>query len=315
MILGIDISRHQGTVDFQTLASQSGMRFCYCKASEGGDYEDPNVATYWRGLLGTDIYRGLYHFARPDLRTGRSGGETEGRNFVRVAKSLGHTGQGMLPPMLDFEKYSESDANENIPWIDGWLHVVENELARPAGVYTGANIWKYEVGNTDKYNTRNLWQVDYTATRTKPKEIADGNWPWTFWQYSGGGDFAYYGPVPGVNGVVDVNRFYGDETDLRVLALSPSDKPVPPPSKGQNVMPWIDLGASSGSCSQSVAMVQGLLLAAGYGPEGLVGSNGRPDGIAGSKTLAALQNFQRDHGLVEGAVVDGSVWWTLLASK
>jgi peptidoglycan hydrolase-like protein with peptidoglycan-binding domain len=121
--------------------------------------------------------------------------------------------------------------------------------------------------------------------------------------------------VPGVNGVVDVNRFYGDETDLRVLALSPSDKPVPPPSKGQNVMPWMDLGASSGSCSQSVAMVQGLLLAAGYGPEGLVGSNGRPDGIAGSKTLAALQNFQRDHGLVEGAVVDGSVWWTLLASK
>ena len=281
MILGIDISRHQGTVDFQTLASQSGMRFCYCKASEGGDYEDPNVATYWRGLLGTDIYRGLYHF----------------------------------PPMLDFEKYSESDANENIPWIDGWLHVVENELARPAGIYTGANIWKYEVGNTDKYNTRNLWQVDYTDTRTKPKEIADGNWPWTFWQYSGGGDFAFYGPVPGVNGVVDVNRFFGDESDLRALALAPSEDITPPPSKGQNVMPWMDLGGSSAACSQPVAMVQGLLLAAGYGPEGLVGSNGRPDGIAGSKTLAALQNFQRDYGLVERPVVDGSVWWTLLASK
>ena len=38
--------------------------------------------------------------------------------------------------------------------------------------------------------------------------------------------------------------------------------------------------------------LQGLLLAAGEGPAGLVGANGRPDGIGGPGTQAALGRFQ-----------------------
>ena len=304
-IQGIDISRHQGDVDFSAVEG-AGMKFCFCKATEGGDYQDPRVSGYWSQLLETSMYRGLYHFARPDLRMGRSGGETEGKNFVRAAKSLGHYRAGCLPPMLDFEKYSDSDEAENIPWIEGWLDVVETELARGAGIYTGANIWKYEVGNTADFAGRPLWQVDYTASRTEPKPIADGQWPWAWWQWSGGGDFAYAGPVPGVNGACDVNRFSGTQEDLDRFALI--SEPLPAPSSG-GIMPIVDIAQAS---SAAVMRVQGLLLSHGFGPSGLVGSDGRPDGIPGPKTIEALTAFNDLIGAQEATVVSPSTWYALI---
>lgn len=44
-----------------------------------------------------------------------------------------------------------------------------------------------------------------------------------------------------------------------------------------------------------VRRLQGLLLADGYGPKGLVGHDGRPDGVAGPATRSALGTAQRKH--------------------
>lgn len=310
-IQGIDVSKHQGTIDFQEVAA-SGMRFCFCKGTEGADYVDPKVREYWRGLLATDIYRGLYHFARPDLRAGRAGGEKEGRNLVALAKQLDLTAWGTLPPVLDFEKYSESDSKDNIPWIQGWLDVVEGELCRMAAIYTGANVWKYEVGDTDVFADRPLWQVDYTETRSKPKTIAKGNWPWVWWQWSGGGDFAYAHRVPGINTIVDVNDFYGTAAELAALAMAPKPgtpvEPEDPTRSFRSIMPWMGLETAEG---QDVKNLQGLLLANGYGPDGLVGADGRPDGIVGPKTTKALESFRESTGTPSGPVT-GLDWWNLL---
>jgi len=305
MIQGIDISRHQGSVDFHKV-ERDGMRFCFCKATEGADYTDPSVAVYWEGLLETSMFRGLYHFARPDLRPGRSGGEREGRHFARVAKELGHYQNGCLPAMLDFEKYSESDGKENIPWIQGWLDVVENELGRPAGIYTGSNIWKYEVSDTDQFSDRTLWQVDYTKTRSEPKTIANGNWRWSFWQWSGGGDYAYHGPVSGTQGAVDVNRFNGTAVQLNDLAMSPA----PPDTSSQGLMPIVDIRTADQS---TVMIVQGLLLSHGFGPAGLVGKDGLPDGIPGEKTLAALSAFNTVVDSPIATEVGPRTWFGLLS--
>lgn len=306
MIQGIDISRHQGDVDFKKVQGD-GMQFCFCKASEGGDLRDPAVSLYWSQLQETNMFRGLYHFARPDLRIGRKGGEAEGWNFVEVARSLGNTHTGCLPPMLDFEKYSESDSRDNVPWIQGWLDVVEGELGRTAGIYTGANIWRYEVGDTASFSDRTLWQVDYTATRSEPKVIAGGAWRWSFWQYSGGGDYAYHGPVPGVTGACDVNRFNGTQADLDALALV---TPGPAVEESKGLMPVVDISSAGEGV---VKQVQGLLLAKGFGPDGLVGATGKPDGVAGSKTQSALSAFNTGLGVEPATLVSPSTWHALLS--
>jgi hypothetical protein len=61
-----------------------------------------------------------------------------------------------------------------------------------------------------------------------------------------------------------------------------------------------------------VGNLQGLLLAAGYGPAGLVGSNGRPDGIAGQKTSDALAAFQQREHLTADRVAGPLTWRKLI---
>ena len=64
--------------------------------------------------------------------------------------------------------------------------------------------------------------------------------------------------------------------------------------------------------------LQGLLLAAGYGPDGLVDpKTGRPDGKAGAKTKAALGAFQAKTNTGDGKghadhIVGAGTWSALI---
>ena len=60
-IHGIDVSRHQGNIDWRAVA-QAGTRFAYIKATDGGDYLDPNFRSNWEQARAAGIPRGAYHF-------------------------------------------------------------------------------------------------------------------------------------------------------------------------------------------------------------------------------------------------------------
>jgi hypothetical protein len=47
-VQGVDVSRHQGPIDWNALA-RSDVRFAYIKATEGGDYVDPRFEVNWGG--------------------------------------------------------------------------------------------------------------------------------------------------------------------------------------------------------------------------------------------------------------------------
>jgi lysozyme len=338
VIQGIDVSSHQGdSLDFQ-LIREHGFRFCVCKCTEGADFQDPKWSLNMRKIQEINdargnasfFYPGAYHFARPDNRVGRNGGETEGRWFSRVLNSttrdLGFSiGSDFIEPALDFEKYSESDYRDNIPWIEGFLHVLQEETGRSGMIYTGRNIWRYEVGDTDNFVNVPLWQVQYSISGAEPEAVPSRMpydtskevWSPTLWQWSGGGDYAYYsslyGPIPGA-GIVDVNRLYGGQQALEKLALAsvavqtPPDPIFPPPPPVFNL---VDL---RGSVSTATMRVQSLLLAHGYGPQGLVNSQGFPDGLSGSKTEEYLRQFKKANSLPDDTVVDWQTWWLLLLS-
>lgn len=339
-ILGVDIASHQGDVNLQQTA-EGGFRFCVCKATEGKDFEDPRFRENWKKLLdldpatvaGTTMYRGAYHFARPDLRPdqGRAAGELEGRWFAQVLKEVGSYGAGCLPPMLDWEKYGGGSSTNNREWITGFLDVVVNELGRVCGLYTGPNVWYYTTDDWDGLIEYALWEVNYTSRgsdpeadpRPMPRKPGRQPWPWTIWQWSGGGDYAYYraefGDVPGMpKGNSDVNNFNGTEEDLAALALMsgapepPCPTPDPEPAVQAGIMQRLNLAEfDSGTAWEIVKVVQGLLMANGQGPEGLVGSDGLPDGRCGDGTRAALRRFKLEHGLPEDVLVDANTWFLL----
>lgn len=89
---GVDVSRHQGAVDWPRVA-RDGIAFAYVKATEGGDLVDARFAENWAGAAGAGLERGAYHFftlCRP--------GEAQARNFLATVPE-----GPALAPALDLE--------------------------------------------------------------------------------------------------------------------------------------------------------------------------------------------------------------------
>ena len=76
---GVDVSAHQGEIDWQRVASD-GIEFTYVKATEGQDWVDEQFTTNWEGAAAARIDRGAYHFF-----TLCAPGADQARNFLRVA--------------------------------------------------------------------------------------------------------------------------------------------------------------------------------------------------------------------------------------
>lgn len=339
IIQGIDVSHYQIVRDFAALRG-AGFRFCIVKATEGVDYEDPGFRATLSAMAEVPadaprFFPGVYHFGRPDHHGGRSGGEDEARFFVKTlqdaARACGMSWtSNFLEPALDFERYCQSGdgctSASRDDYIDGFLAVVQGELGRRGMIYTGVNTWYYQAGNTDRFALAGvpLWQVAYAsdgqAAGAAPPRLPDTTsataWSPSIWQWSGGGEFAYHGAVPGVDGETDVNRLMGGEDLLRSLANAGADSATT--AADPQADPWpptMDLSTLRGVRHPYTARVQGILLGLGVGPSGLVSSaDGLPDGIFGSKTSAALRQFKRSCGLAEDDRVDAQTWWSLVNS-
>lgn len=310
---GTDISHWQGGNLDQQEAADSGMTFCIPKATEGRDYEDPRFDENYneiREVTGETYYPGAFHFARPDTdHGGAEDGEAEGEWYCDVVERVcGDISQNFMPPALDFEKYSPSGGEENIPWIQAWIDVVERRLKRTPMIYTGRNVWNYEVANSPAFVRYPLWLVAYTSAPYPTGSMDSLPWEeFAMWQFSGGGQLQHHPAVPGL-GIVDVNKFAGSLDDLARFASTgvPPQNPTwePPPLA-------LDLNNLRGQYSVYTARVQALLLGNGYGPDGLIGSDGHPDGMSGPKTEGYLLDFKGAAGLGTTTVVDWETWWTL----
>jgi lysozyme len=90
---GIDVSHHQGRIEWPLLKSQ-GVAFAYIKASEGGDARDPLLAANIKGAGESGIARGAYHF----FTLCRSGAD-QAANFMAAAPSDPEA----LPHAVDLE--------------------------------------------------------------------------------------------------------------------------------------------------------------------------------------------------------------------
>ena len=60
-VQGIDVSKYQGDVDWSAVAN-SGVKFAWIKATEGGDRVDERFQANWQGAKEVGIPRGAYHF-------------------------------------------------------------------------------------------------------------------------------------------------------------------------------------------------------------------------------------------------------------
>src|SRR6266545_4590823 len=133
-IPGIDVSHHQGTIDWAQVAA-SGQRFVIAKASEGLFSVDPTYATNRAGATAAGLVFGAYHFARPDLHPNGPTGEAD--HFVDTAQ----LGPGNIVPVLDLERSGDLTQAQLTAWILAWLGEVTARTGVRPMVYTSPNGW------------------------------------------------------------------------------------------------------------------------------------------------------------------------------
>lgn len=185
---GLDVSHHQGIVDWPTVA-RNDVAFVYLKASEGGDHRDRRYADNARGARAAGIAVGAYHF----FTFCRSGAE-QAANFLAAAPARAEA----LPPAVDLEFGGNCgrrpDAATMRAELDAFLAPVEAAYAKPALLYVTPEF-------LDAYAAalpaRPLWRR--SILRAPGSSV-----PWALWQYHN------RGRVAGIGGPVDLNVYVGD---------------------------------------------------------------------------------------------------------
>jgi lysozyme len=197
---GIDVSYHQGTVDWPQVAA-AGKRFAFVRASAGTLTADTAYATNRPGARAAGLAVGSYHYANPDTAPNDAGNEASW--FLRNATIA----SGDLLPVLDLEVSNGLDPAALTAWAQTWLSQVSAATGVRPIIYTNAGFWSSSMANTDWF-ARNgyavLWIAHWT-TASQPN-VPAGGWGgngWTFWQHTDAGT------VPGISGPVDLDRFNG----------------------------------------------------------------------------------------------------------
>ncbi len=202
-VRGIDVSHHQGDIDWEALTAGQNLTFCFVKATEGADFTDPNYAANLAGSRANGLYSAPYHYF-----SATSSGEAQAKHFLSVIADA----EFDLPPVLDFELELSRDAN----WdglrreVSDFLTTVEEALGVMPILYTtnaGYNGYLCEDFETYRFWIRDLWA----------KPALFNNQSWTFWQYND------KGRLEGLSGdqpFIDLNVFNGDRKAFDTLFFS-----------------------------------------------------------------------------------------------
>lgn len=198
---GIDISKHQGNINWEELKKNTKIKFVYIKATEGTDYVDPKYQENIRNARKHGFKVGSYHF----LST-RSAVTTQFYNFVRTAK---REDQDLLP-VIDVERLK--------PWTPQQLRDSLKVFADLVEDYYGCKPMIYA---SEKFFTSNLGrafsQYPLFIAKYSPNQPSVG-YKWVLWQFAENGLFK---AVKGNGGLVDMSRF-GNGYGINDIAYVPS---------------------------------------------------------------------------------------------
>ncbi len=188
-IVGIDISSHNGDIDFYKVKNDD-FSFVIIKASEGEDVLDSLFTTNYNRAKANGLKVGAYHYFRKN-----TDGINQAKNFVEAVgwRKLD------LPLVIDVEDEINDNVSDDIT-MKNLNFMIDNLQSRgfKVMIYTNGNGYKKYVKDRQFVNV-NLWLCSFK----KPDDIA--HIPHQLQQYS------HHGRVNGINGDVDLDVFNGNE--------------------------------------------------------------------------------------------------------
>jgi lysozyme len=215
---GIDVSRHQGTMNWDKAAAE-GVTFAAIRATIGNYYTDTKFEENWTGAKNAGIYVTAYHVVLPD-QTARS----QIDRFLDVLGS--RIAQADLPLAMDVELDRGESRAVITKVVRQCLEFTEEVANRKPMIYTRASFFNWYVEPSPVWAEYDLWIARYASQPwfgdSDPYKPRDWD-TWRFWQYSDRGDGDKYGAE---SLSIDHNWFNGDKAALD--AYVDPQKPPPP---------------------------------------------------------------------------------------
>jgi lysozyme len=200
-VRGLDLSAHNGNIDFELLARDS-IDFVMLKATEGTNFKDPRFHLNYMEARRAGIKAiGAYHFFRFD-----TDGEMQALNFLNSIK--GKTLD--MPAVIDLEEWTnpkQLDTEQIVTRIKAMIKLLERNGINVM-FYTNKDGYRRFIQN--RFDDYPLWICSFN---NPPLDKKDGHWD--IWQYT------HWGWSEACNTNVDINTFNGSREEwLNWLRLS-----------------------------------------------------------------------------------------------
>jgi lysozyme len=202
-IHGIDISHHQGKIDWGELKDNGSInncpiRFVMIKATEGATQTDDNFRENFYQAREYGFTRGAYHFYSVHTPA-----EQQAYHFMKTVKLE----MGDLPPVLDVEHKPKKQTDEEFKAeVQRWLQLVEDHYQVKPIIYTYYK-FKQRYLSDAVFDQYPYWIAHYYV------DSLEYQGPWKFWQHTD------VGRLPGIKGNVDFNIYNGSYYDLRQMTI------------------------------------------------------------------------------------------------
>jgi len=198
-LVGIDISHHQGKINWNLVSSEN-FNFAFIKATEGVSFRDKRYYINYRNAKKIGLKTGSYHFFRANLSP-----KKQARHFIKTIRLQ----SGDLLPVIDIESLDGVRRSVLIERVDIFLKEIEKEFGVKPIIYSSCNF--YNLYLRSSFKDYPIWIAKYGLTEPI---LLDFN-KYEFWQYS------EKGKVKGINGYTDMNLFYGGSNDLLKFSYLP----------------------------------------------------------------------------------------------
>lgn len=186
-VRGIDVSKHNGRVDFTRVAS-AGYAFAILKATEGAMIVDPKFEDNYHAARRAGMRVGAYHFFRKKVD-----GKQQATNMLRALQGK-HID---LPVTIDIEDWGNDYLVDDRVIITRLQAMIDMLKAKGYRVMLYTNGKGYNKWIKPSFAIHDLWLCSFRH----PDSLSEHGH--VIQQYS------HWGSVPGIQGDVDLNVFIG----------------------------------------------------------------------------------------------------------
>lgn len=203
---GLDISHHQGVIDWEKVGNDKAIQFVYIKATEGADFVDQCYARNVAGAKREGIAVGSYHYL-----TSSSSAHQQFRNFYGIVDRKTQD----VVPMIDIEGEGVCGwtCQQMQDSLDVFIKLIEKHYLCSPIIYSYAKF--YNANLASRFNGYRLFLAHYDSRQP----VVAGNGRHDIWQHTD------QGIVDGIGCSVDLDVF-SEGTSLSDIMMPPY-RPLP----------------------------------------------------------------------------------------